>query len=494
MNKRWARRGIWVVGLALLFGCHKANQLVAPPPPKVTAAKPLERPVADTVEFVGTAEPTITVDLRARVGGYLRQILFKDGENVKLGQPLFVIDQAPYQVALEGALAAEEKAVASLALAESQKRRMTPLVGTAVTQEEYDVQSAQVETAKADVAGARAAVKKARQDLGYTEIKAPVAGRIGRHMVDVGNLVQAQETPLANIQALDPIYAIFDVSESDFNKYLAMRRKNELPDPEKNPPTLHLAIADEEGFPHEGKLDYRDLVFDSQTGTTRRRAIFPNPDWQIIPGMDVRIQAQVGDPQPKLLVDERAIGTDQRGDYLLVVNDKNVVEYRMVKLGSKVGGMRAIEHGVNKNDWVIVNGLQRARPGATVNPEKTTMTDQLAEQRAADAKTAAASEKQPSKMAAAPAPPKTTSVNASPAAKKSSSEKKQDAAAKAVSADAAPGLEEKHEIAPKGSSNPAGGKSDAESRDASSAGPAEAKGDAAAAATPASASENKASK
>jgi RND family efflux transporter MFP subunit len=426
MSRLAPNRGIWLIGLAVLFGCQKANQLVAPPAPKVTAAQPVERPIADTVEFVGTTEPTITVDLRARVGGYLKQILFRDGENVKKGDLLLVIDQAPYQVALEAALAAEQKAVAARELADSQLRRMTPLVGTAITQEEFDVQSAQVQSAKADVAAAAAAVKKARQDLGYTEIKAPVAGRIGRHLVDVGNLVQAQETPLANIQGIDPIYAKFDVSENDFLRYMEMFRKNQLPDPEKNPPALRLALANEEGFPHEGKLDYRDLTFDSGTGTAMRRAIFPNPGWQIIPGMDVRIQGQVGQPQPKLLVDERAIGTDQRGDYLLVVNDKNVVEYKLVKLGSRVGGMRVIEQGIGKNDWVIVNGLQRARPGATVNPDKTQMTDQLAAEAAAAAasapKTAAAEQKVPSKTAEAPAVTKTASTNAAPANEKKGSE------------------------------------------------------------------------
>ncbi len=185
------RRICLPVILAFLAGCRPANQFVPPPPPTVTVAQPVERSVADTVEFIGTAEPTIMVDLRARVGGYLKQILFTDGDNVKQGDVLFVIDQAPYQVALDGAKAAQQKAEAALILAESQLKRMSPLVKTGVvTQEEFDVQLAQVATAKADVAAAEAAVKKAEQDLGYTEIRAPVAGRIARHLVDVGNLVQ----------------------------------------------------------------------------------------------------------------------------------------------------------------------------------------------------------------------------------------------------------------------------------------------------------------
>jgi RND family efflux transporter MFP subunit len=361
----------WAIVLIALAGCRPANKFVPPPPPKVTVAHPVERAVADTVEFVGRTQPTVTVDLRAQVNGYLERILFEDGSNVKAGDLLFVIEQAPYQVALDAAKAALQKAIASQALAESQYRRMAPLVKSgAVTQEELDIQAAQVATSKADVAAAQANVKKAELNLGYTQIRAPVAGRIGRRMIDVGNLIQAGQTPLANIQSLDPIYAYFDVSENDLLRFMEMLRKNQLPDPEKNPPVLHLGLANEPGFPHEGRLDFRELSIDPSTGTALRRAIFPNPKWQLIPGMFVRVQGSIGEPRPQLLVDERAIGTDQRGDYLLVVNNKNVVEYRSVRLGIHVEPMRVIEQGISAKDWVVVNGLQRARAGATVTPER----------------------------------------------------------------------------------------------------------------------------
>src|SRR5262249_46386131 len=156
---------------------------------------------------------------------------------------------------------------------------------------------------------------------------------------DVGNLVRAEETQLAIIRVIDPIYAIFDVSENDLLRFRAMARNGELPDPDDKPPVLRLALGNEEGFPHEGRLDYREMVVTSETGTARRRAIFPNPGWQLMPGMQVRIQADVGEPKPKLLIDERAIGSDQRGDFVLVVNDKDVVEYMPVKLGIHVGNM-----------------------------------------------------------------------------------------------------------------------------------------------------------
>ncbi len=401
-NRAVARHACAVLLLILLTvvaGCGPSNKFVPPPPPTVTVAHPIEKAVVDTIEFVGTTQATITVDLRARVNGYLEKILFTDGSNVKAGDLLFVIEQAPYKIALSSAKAALQKAIASQALAESQYKRLAPLVpsGT-VTQEELDIQSAQVATSKADVASAEAAVQKAELDLGYTQITAPVAGRIGRHLVDVGNLVQAEQTPLATIQSIDPIYAYFDLSENDLLRFMKMLRQNQLPNPDLNPPELRLGLANEKGFPHVGHLDFRELGVDPATGTARRRAIFPNPGWQLLPGMFVRIQASIGKPKPQVLVEERAIGTDQRGDYLLVVNEKNVVEYRPVTLGIHDDTMRVIEQGVTAKDWVIVNGLQRARPGATVSPEHSKM--------AASAAATSETSKKAAAGANAPAPAK----------------------------------------------------------------------------------------
>lgn len=359
-----------ILALVSAASCRKPNEFQAPPPPEVSVAYPVEKAVTDTIEFVGTLEPTQVVNMRARVNGYLEEILFKDGSDVQAGQELFLIEQAPYQSTLDAAKAAHQRAVATQALAQSQYRRMEPLLNSnVVTQEELDVQAAQVAVSQADVEAAAAAVRKAELDLGYTKVTAPIAGRVGRHMVDVGNLVRAEETELAIVRVIDPIYAIFDVSEDDLLRFMAMRRNDELPDPDADPPVLRLGLANEDGFPHEGRLDYREMIVTSQTGTARRRAIFPNPGWQLIPGMQVRIQAMIGDPQPKLLVEERAIGSDLRGDYLYVVNDENKVEYRPVKLGIHVDLMRVVERGIAATDRVIVNGLQRARPGIEVAPQ-----------------------------------------------------------------------------------------------------------------------------
>lgn len=361
-------------------GCEQQNAFVAPPPPEVTVAQPLLAPVAETIEFTGTLEPRQTVEIRARVTGYLQRVAFEDGASVQEGDLLFVIEQEPFEADVESAEAALQKAEAGEQLAKANLQRALQLKkDSAIAEQEVDAANAEVATAAANVKSSQAALKKAKLDLGYTEIRAPISGRIGRHLVDVGNLINKEQTPLAVIENIDPIYAYFNVSEAVLLRFMALVRDKKLPDPAVTPPAMSLALQNDTDFPHQGHLDYTDLGVDPSTGTIRRRAIFPNPDRQLLPGLFVRLQAEIGDPVPKFLVEERAICRDQRGDYLLVVNDENVVEYRPVRLGAQTDSLRVVETGIDTNDSVVVNGLQRARPGSEVQPQRTEMTGTLTE-------------------------------------------------------------------------------------------------------------------
>ncbi|HYO23457.1 MAG TPA: efflux RND transporter periplasmic adaptor subunit [Lacipirellulaceae bacterium] len=362
-----------IVAVAGLAGCGPSNAFVPPPPPQVTVAHPVQRDVADALQFTGWTQATAAVDLRSRVNGYLERIEFEDGAMVEKGQLLFVIEQAPFQTALAAAEAELLKAEASRQLEQSEYDRTVPLVQRqAVTQSDLDVALAELATARANVASAEAAVRKAKLDLSYTEVRAPISGQIGLHLVDVGNLVQAEQTLLAKIESFDPIYAYFSVSESDLLRYMEYGRENglSLEGLKENPPRLYLGLANEEGFSREGHFDFTERSIDRQTGTALRRGVFANENRELIPGLFVRINAPLGEPRPRLLVEERAVGTDQQGDYLLVVNSKNVVEHRPVKLGAPTEGMRVVQSGVSAEDWVVVNGLQRARPGTPVDPQK----------------------------------------------------------------------------------------------------------------------------
>jgi RND family efflux transporter MFP subunit len=360
-----------MLGVAALAGCGTKNEFVPPPPPQVTVARPVTREVADALEFTGWTEATDAVDLRCRVNGYLEQVLFEDGAMVDKGQMLFVIEQAPFEAALAASRAELAKAEASLQLEQSEYDRTVPLVRRgATTEADLDVAAAELATAKANVAAAEAALKQAELNLSYTEVRSPIKGRIGRRLVDPGNLVQAEQTLLGRVESYDPIYAYFSVSESDLLRYVSLTVDGggSLQSMEQDPPKLYLGLANEEGFPREGRFDFSERSIDRETGTAMQRGVFENDNWTLVPGLFVRIKAPVGSPRSRLLVEERAVSADQRGDYLLVVGDKNIVEYRPVKLGIVTNGLRVIEDGVEADDLIVVNGLQRARPGAPVAP------------------------------------------------------------------------------------------------------------------------------
>jgi RND family efflux transporter MFP subunit len=363
----------FVAGLAVylvaLAGCGEQNQFIAPPPPEVTVAKPASEEVVEYLEFTGSTRAVEAIRIRARVMGYLKSIEFKDGANVNAGDLLFVIEQEPFEAALASAKANLQKAEAALKLADADIKRTLPLVERkAVTEAELDVKEASRATAEAEVAAAKAAIRTAELNLGYTEVRAPISGRIGRHMVDVGNLIQGEMTQLATLESFDPIHVYFSVSEGDVLRLMELYRDGKIHSLKDNPPPLFLALGNETEYRQEGKLEFADFGVDPATGTQMRRGVFPNADGQLVPGLFVRLRMPLGTPEPQLMVNERAVNADQRGEYVLVVNDKNIVEHRTVKLGTLVDGKYVIKEGVKPDDWIVVNGLQRARPGSEVKP------------------------------------------------------------------------------------------------------------------------------
>ena len=358
--------------VATLIGCRPTPGIIDLPPPQVTVARPVVKDVVDYLEFTGATRATDVVDIRARVNGYLKKVAFSDGAMVNEGDLLFQIETEPFDVALVTAKAKLQKADALLSLAVAELKRTEPLVAQgALSQQELDLKKADLATAKAGVGEAKSAIRQADLNLSYTQVRAPIKGRIGRHMVDVGNLVQAEQTVLTRLESYQPIHAYFTVSESEMVRLMALT-KSQTKEKNAKPALLQLGLTGEVGFPHPGELDFAELGIEPGTGTQMRRGIFINKDSSLVPGMFVRIRLQVGEPKPRVLVSERAIGGDQRGAYVMVVDEsnKNTVEQRSVKFGVQVDGLRVIEEGLKPGEWIIVNGLQRARPGAPVTPVK----------------------------------------------------------------------------------------------------------------------------
>jgi len=359
--------------LACLSGCKKEeNKYIAPPPPEVTVTRPLVQPLTEYLELTGNTLAIETVQLKARVKGFLTQIGFKDGDVVKKDATLFVIEPPPYEAKVKLAEANVDSAKARLLRASQEYKRQQQLIKqSATSQSEVEKWQAEQDAAQASLDEARANLEIAKINLGYTVIKAPFLGRVDRHLVDLGNLVGSGEaTLLSTIYRLDPIYAYFNINEKDLVR--AMEKDEEDGKRDLAPFPVYLAIEGEEGYPHKGKLDFAATALDSGTGTLLLRGIFQNPMQhgipKMLPGMFVRVRIPVETIPEALFVSNRSVGVDQGGAYLLVVNEKNVVEQRTVRLGPLVEGNRAVLEGLHKEDWVVTNGIQRARPGVEVTP------------------------------------------------------------------------------------------------------------------------------
>jgi membrane fusion protein, multidrug efflux system len=357
-----------------LAACSKASeQAAAPPPPAVTVATPTVRTVTDWDEFVGRFEAINQVQIRARVGGFVDSIDFKDGAFVKAGDLLYVIDPRPYTATLLQAQGQLADAKAKVDLAERELARAAELVRTnAVSEAVVDQRRQQSQAAHAAVLQAEGALKRAELDVSFTNVTAPIAGRISRHLVSVGNLVQGGEagaTVLTSIVSMDPIHIYFDMDEATYLKNNRLWHEGRRPSSRETPNAVQIMLSGETKPSHEGNMDFVDNRLDVATGTLRGRAVVPNTDLSILPGQFARIRVIGSAPYDALLLPDTAITNDQSRKIVFVVNKDNTVEMRPVTLGPLDQGLRVIRDGITKDDRVVVDGLQRARVGAKVTPQ-----------------------------------------------------------------------------------------------------------------------------
>ena len=369
-NRCGFARVLVALAALLLAACGEQNRYVAPPPPKVTVAHPAQQPVTDYLEVTGNTAPVNSVDLVARVQGFLEDIHYNDGDFVKKGTLLFTIEPEPYQVKLDQAKAAEDGAAATLRQAEAEYQRQSQLVSRDfASRSTYDQALATRDSAKASLVQAQANTRTAEINLGYTKVVAPFDGIVTAHLVSVGELVGTSPTQLASIVQLDPIYVNFNISEADVLRVRAEMRRQGLTPADLKKVVAEVGLQSETGYPHKGLLDYAAPTLNTATGTLPVRAIFQNGDRALLPGNFVRVRVPVRQVPQALLVPEVAIGADQGGRYVLVVNGDNTVEQRKVGVGQVVNEMQVIESGLNADDRVVVAGLTRAIPGEKVDPQ-----------------------------------------------------------------------------------------------------------------------------
>lgn len=380
MRSNWWRRplrpaGGLVLSVLAVAGCDRGPAAEAPaPPPAVGVAKPVVRDIVEQDEYTGRLGAVESVDVRARVGGYVDAVKFTDGQVVAKGDLLFVIDPRPYVAALQVVEGEAREAQSRLDIAQDDFRRAEGLITTkAISQEEFARRAKTAEAAVSGLATAKARSERARLDVEFTEVRAPMAGRIGRHLVSVGNLVaggSADSTLLTTIVSTGPIYAYFDIDEQAYVKYL---RATANPGSKvfKSASAVEMAILGEEGFSRTGELNFVDNQIDQATGTLRARAVFKNDGLSLSPGVFAKVRLAGSGSQTAVLIPDRSVQADQSDRFVFVVGQDNVVKQKRVTLGRLFNGLRVVSSGLDGTESVVVDGVQRARPGAPVTPELT---------------------------------------------------------------------------------------------------------------------------
>lgn len=376
------------LSLALLIGsgggCRSGPEgaAAAPKPPDVTISQVVQRSVTDYEQFTGRMEAVESVEVRARVRGYLNTVHFVDGQEVKAGAPLFDIDPRTFEAALKDAEGQKAQWVAKRLRAQADVTRYEGLVPTgAASAQDLDKARADLGESNSAIQSAEAAIDRAKLDLEFSRLTAPIDGQVGRALITKGNLVQAgvgSDSLLTSIVSLNPMYVYFPVNERSLLRFRKMNRPGSTAGGLTTVADLKipvgLGLLDETGFPHNGVIDFADNRIDPDTGTLRVRASFDNSDRAFKPGLFARIRVPMSSPYDALLVSQTAIGTEQGQKYVLVVNDQSVVEKRFVATGSQQDdGLQAITEGLRPGEWIVVNGLQRCRPGRPVTPQRAEM-------------------------------------------------------------------------------------------------------------------------
>jgi multidrug efflux system membrane fusion protein len=370
--KLTAIASITLATLSVACGTDTAAQQAPPPPPEVTVAHVLSRDVTEWDEFTGRLQAVDTVDVRPRVSGYVAAVRFDEGAIVRRGDLLFQIDPRPFQAEVDRLRAELARAHATAQRAESELRRAERLKAeNAIASEEHDRRAAFAQESTAQTAAVEAALRAAELNLEFTQVTSPIAGRVGRAIVTEGNLVSSgpgEATLLTTVVSLDPVHAYFDADEQIFLKYSTGRGGDPRSRKASSEIPIRMALSYEEGFPRQGHLDFIDNQVDGGTGTIRGRAVFRNTDGLLTPGLFVRLRLAGTGSYHGLLIQDRAVGTDLSKKFVYVVGPKQEIEYRTVTLGPMIDGLRVVRSGLAAGEPVVVNGLQRVRPGAQVTP------------------------------------------------------------------------------------------------------------------------------
>jgi multidrug efflux system membrane fusion protein len=350
----------------------KPHAAAGAPLPEVTVAEVIHRPLREWQEFSGRLQAVNTVEIHPRVSGFIDRVAFTDGARVKKGQLLFQIDPRPFQAEVERLVAERTRSVSDLELAKANRARAERLISAhAISREEYERQVAAEASAQGALGSIDASLQEARLNREFTEVRAPIDGHVSRAIITAGNLVTSASL-LTTLVSDDPVYVYFDADEQTYLRYA--KAKHEQPRA-NGAADIYIGLADEDGYPHAGQLDFIDNQVDAATGTIRARAALANPDGRYTPGLFARVRLIGGEDRDSVLIEDRAVGTDLSKKFVLTLTHDNRIEYRLVELGPEINGLRVVTHGLAPNELIVVNGLQHVRPGQTVAATRVAMSD-----------------------------------------------------------------------------------------------------------------------